>query len=228
MAPPDGTAALKHAPPTGTLAQAAALFFRAASPRLLTSLAGVAWAARLAVPGWGEADAVVAAGILAWWPFQEWLIHVGLLHWRPRRMLGVWVDPFVARKHRAHHQDPWNLEILFIPLRSTLASVPVLAALFGLTLPLPTALTALAVYLSLSVHYEWIHFLVHTRYVPRGGWYRRLWRSHRLHHCKNEHYWYGVGMLTADRVLGTSPVPASVPTSETVRTLGLENALADA
>ena len=37
-----------------------------------------------------------------------------------------------------------------------------------------------------------------------------LWRNHRLHHCKNEHYWFGVTMLSGDRLLGTAPAVADV------------------
>ena len=37
--------------------------------------------------------------------------------------------------------------------------------------------------------YEWIHYLTHTAYRPRGALYRGMWRYHRLHHFKNENYW---------------------------------------
>ena len=66
-----------------------------------------------------------------------------------------------------------------------------------------------------------MHYLVHTRYTPRSARYQRLWRNHRLHHFKNEHYWFGVTMLSADRLLRTAPDPESVERSETARTLGV-------
>jgi sterol desaturase/sphingolipid hydroxylase (fatty acid hydroxylase superfamily) len=69
--------------------------------------------------------------------------------------------------------------------------------------------------------YEWCHFLIHTPYRPRSRYYRNIWRSHRLHHFKNEHFWFGVSSDAADRVLGTSPEQSGVPKSETVRTLGV-------
>jgi sterol desaturase/sphingolipid hydroxylase (fatty acid hydroxylase superfamily) len=47
-----------------------------------------------------------------------------------------------------------------------------------------------------------------------------VWRNHRLHHYKNEHYWFTVTSAgTADRLFGTYPDPASVQTSPTVRSL---------
>ncbi len=45
-------------------------------------------------------------------------------------------------------------------------------------------------------------------------------RHHRLHHYKNEHYWFTVTTAgTADRLLGTYPDAATVETSPTVRRL---------
>ena len=84
------------------------------------------------------------------------------------------------------------------------------------------AATAVAFYLIMTLRYEWTHFLVHTRYRPRSAYYRRLWRNHRLHHCKNENYWYGVTMLGGDRLLRTAPAVDSVTTSATCRSLGIE------
>ena len=47
-----------------------------------------------------------------------------------------------------------------------------------------------------------------------------MWRNHRLHHYKNEHYWFTVTSAgTADRLLGTYPDPAEVRTSKTVKNL---------
>jgi len=70
----------------------------------------------------------------------------------------------------------------------------------------------------LGLGYEWTHYLVHSDYRPRSRAYRAVWRNHRLHHYKNEHYWFTVTTAaTADRVLGTYPDPAEVGTSPTVR-----------
>ena len=47
-----------------------------------------------------------------------------------------------------------------------------------------------------------------------------MWRNHRQHHFKNEHYWFTVTTAgTADRVLGTYPDPATVATSPTAKNL---------
>jgi hypothetical protein len=55
---------------------------------------------------------------------------------------------------------------------------------------------------------------------PRTPFYRAIWRNHRLHHFKNEHYWFTITSSgTADRVLRTHPDPATVPTSLTAKNL---------
>ena len=94
--------------------------------------------------------------------------------------------------------------------------------LWLLLLPLPQAVSGIAIYFTLVLNYEWIHFLIHTSYPPWSRFYRRLWRNHRLHHFKNEKYWYGVTMLSGDRLLDTQPVASDTPRSETCLTLGVE------
>jgi hypothetical protein len=203
-----------------TLREAVPVFFRHASPRILSALALVAAGARAALGGFTLWDGAVCAAIAALWPLQEWGLHVGVLHYRPRRFRGRTIDFLVPRMHRAHHRDPWRLDLVFIPGQVFLYAPLVLLALYGLLLPsLELALTGVAFHLALALHYEWVHFLVHTRVVPRTAWYRRLFRNHRLHHFKNENFWYGVTMLAGDHLLGTAPDADSVPTSPTARAL---------
>jgi sterol desaturase/sphingolipid hydroxylase (fatty acid hydroxylase superfamily) len=205
----------------GTLPDALREFARHASPRILAALAVGFAGARLAIGDLGAWDLVAAGAVAAFWPIQEWSIHVFILHFEPRRVAGRRLDFFVPRMHRAHHRDPWRLELVFIPLPVYLGVPAILALLIGLLLPsLPRVLSVLAVYFALALHYEWIHFLIHTRYPPRSARYRRLWRNHLLHHFKNEHYWYGVTMLGGDRLFGTAADADRVPTSPTARSLG--------
>ena len=81
-------------------------------------------------------------------------------------------------------------------------------------------LTFLVSVAGLGLVYEWTHYLVHSDYRPRSTAFRAVWRNHRLHHYKNEHYWFTVTSAgTADRLLGTYPEPSAVETSPTVRRL---------
>jgi hypothetical protein len=54
--------------------------------------------------------------------------------------------------------------------------------------------------------------------------YRASWRSHRLHHYRNERYWFGVTNPVADHVFGTHPDEDAVPPSRTATTLGADDA----
>jgi hypothetical protein len=203
-----------------TLREALPVFFANASPRILATLLLATGALRVALGGFSLWDLAPLAGLLLFWPLQEWLIHVFVLHYKPVRVFGRTLDFPVPRKHRAHHRDPWNLPLLFIPVHSFLYAVPAVAALWwAITPSLELAATGLVGYYALALHYEWVHFLVHTRVSPKTRLYQRLWKNHRRHHFKSERYWYGVTMLGGDRLLGTDPEPDSVPTSPTARDL---------
>jgi len=205
-----------------SLAAALPVFLRHPSPAILAGALVAVVAARLGVGGFSAADLWPLLALAVVWPFQEWLIHVFLLHARPFTVLGRRFDLALARKHRRHHREPENLAILFIPLASYLYSLPAVALFWWAVTPrLELALTGAAGHLALALRYEWVHYLIHTRYRPRGRWFRRLWRNHRLHHFRNERHWYGVTMLAADRALGTGGDEASVAASPTCRTLGV-------
>lgn len=204
-----------------TLRDAADEFRRHPTPWMIGSVLVAATAARIAVGDWQWTDALVPVVALAAFPFVEWVIHVSILHWRPRRVLGVTADSLLARKHREHHADPRDVPLVFIPWQTLVWLLPTLVAIavfaFG---RLGLGLTFLVTVAALGMVYEWTHFLVHSDYKPRSRSYRAVWRNHRHHHFKNEHYWFTVTTSgTADRVLGTCPDPADVPTSPTARSL---------
>lgn len=213
-----------------TLARARREFARKRSPWIL--LAGIATlgALRAAAGDFGWRDVAAVAVAVAVYPFGEWAIHVYLLHMRPVRFLGREREAAPARAHRAHHEAPDDLSmILLAPLEAAallLLAVPAvvggLALLAGLVAgPLPLGAiwsAALAEYVAIFA-YEWTHFLIHTAYVPQSRRFRSIWRSHRLHHFKNENYWHGITQNVSDRLLGTFPDQGDVPRSGTARTL---------
>ncbi len=208
----------KHAP--RSLRAALPVFYRHGSPRVITGLVIACGTARSWFGGFGPWDVVVVLAVLAYWPFQEWLIHVFILHSRPLRIRGRTIDFQVPRLHREHHRDPWRAELVFIPVRAFLYSPVVTIGIFLLLVPsFAVAMTGATAFFLLTLHYEWVHFLIHTPYAPRTRYYQRLWRNHRLHHFKNEHHWFGVTMLAGDRVLRTSPRAKEVPTSASCRSL---------
>jgi sterol desaturase/sphingolipid hydroxylase (fatty acid hydroxylase superfamily) len=203
---------------------AARAFAGWSSPRVIALALALAVAARVAVGRWSWWDLLGPAIVLAAQPFTEWLIHVFVLHFRPRRIGAVSVDPLVARKHRAHHADPRDTGLVFVPMPALVLLVLGLAAVALPTLPLSRALSVLVAAYAMLFAYEWTHYLIHSSYRPRHRPYRAVWRAHRNHHFRNEHYWFGVTMHLADHVLGTYPERSEVELSPTARTLGVEAA----
>ncbi|OPX12162.1 sterol desaturase family protein [Mycobacterium sp. AT1] len=204
-----------------TLADAAREFSSHPSPWMIGATLTAALAARIAVGDWQVTDALVPAVMLALFPFFEWLVHVVVLHWRPRRVGGVTVDSLLARKHREHHGDPREVSLIFIPWQALAWILPVAGAVALLAFPrIELGLTFLVFLGALGLGYEWCHYLIHSDYKPKTRFYRAIWRNHRQHHFKNEHYWFTVTSSgTADRVLGTHPDPAEVASSPTAKNL---------
>jgi len=204
-----------------TLADAGREFWRHPTPWLFVVALTAAVIARIAVGDWQFTDAVVPFAIAAAFPFLEWTIHVFILHWRPRRVGRLTLDPLLARKHREHHIAPRDVDLVFIPLQSAIGAVVAAVAIALLLFPRTgMGLTFLVVMLTCGLLYEWCHYLVHTDYKPKTAVYRVIWRDHRLHHFKNEHYWFGVTTPgTADRMLRTYPDAATVPASPTAKNL---------
>ncbi|HEX9765460.1 MAG TPA: sterol desaturase family protein [Nitriliruptorales bacterium] len=204
-----------------TLAEAWSVFWRNPSPTFLATLLAGSVGARLAVGDWNAWDLWVPLLMIGFFPFQEWLTHVILLHWKPVRIGRFTLDPWVARKHREHHADPRNVPLIFIPLKTLLVVFPM--TLFVALVVFPTlgrGLTYLATAAATGLVYEWTHYLIHSEYRPRSSAYRAIWRNHRLHHYKNEKYWFTVTTAnTADVVLGTNPDPTTVDRSPTARNL---------
>ncbi|MGO4445062.1 sterol desaturase family protein [Mycobacterium sp. 2YAF39] len=208
-----------------TLAGAAREFVKHPSPWMIGAVLIAAIIARVVVGDWQLTDAVVPLVMLALFPFFEWMIHVFILHWRPKRVGPLTIDPLLSREHRAHHVDPRSIPLIFIPWKSLATWVlPLTVAVAVLAFPrLGMGLTYLVCIGVAGLVYEWTHYLIHTDYKPKTPVYRTIWRNHRNHHYKNEHFWFTVTSSgTADRVLRTYPDPAAVESSPTVKNLHAE------
>ena len=197
-------------------------FWKHPSPWMIATFVAGSVAARVVVGGGSWWELVIPAALVALFPVIEWVIHVAILHWRPRSLGPVRIDSLLAREHRAHHADPRDLPLVFIPWKALLWVLPFYTVVAWLAMPgWPSALSLLVSVYAIMFGYEWTHYLVHSDYRPRSRWYRSVWRNHRLHHYKNEHYWFTVTSAgTADRLFGTYPAdPSAVRTSPTVKAL---------
>jgi Fatty acid hydroxylase superfamily len=213
-----------------TLAEARREFARKRSPWMIAGAVVVVAAVRIAIGDFSWRDLVAVAAMLVVYPFGEWAIHVYLLHMKPFDIAGRRVEPPAARDHREHHEQPNDLSLILLAEKELaqllLLAVPATVALGALVIGLlagavpvgPLVSAVLAGYCAIFV-YEWTHFLIHTAHRPRSRYYRAIWRNHRLHHFKNEHFWHGITNNVSDRVLGTNPEQSSVPRSRTARTL---------
>jgi hypothetical protein len=204
-----------------TLSDAGCEFWKHPSPWMIGATFVASLTARIIVGDWQVTDALVPVAMLAIFPFFEWIIHVVILHWRPKHLGRLKIDPLLAREHRAHHVDPRNIPLIFIPTKSLLWMLPLTIAIALLAFPwLGMGLTYLVFISALGLGYEWTHYLIHSDYKPKTLVYRAIWRNHRNHHYKNEHYWFTVTSSgTADRVLGTYPDATTVATSPTAKNL---------
>ena len=206
-----------------SLADEARFFWSHRNAKVISGAFALAVVLRVVLGGWTRWDAIVLAGMIAAEPFVEWMIHVFILHFKPRKIFGRYIDPHVSRKHRAHHSDPRKVEWIFVPMPVLTRAVPVVLLIYILVFPtFRLGVTASATGLGILLTYEWTHYLIHSRYQPKSRLYRYIWRAHRLHHYKNEKFWFGVTMHAADHVLGTFPSKEAVETSPTCRTLGVE------
>jgi sterol desaturase/sphingolipid hydroxylase (fatty acid hydroxylase superfamily) len=207
-------------------------FLRQPSPPHLIGAVAAALALRLVQGGWSWRDAVVALGLLAATPFVEWTIHVYLLHSPPINLRGRRVEMLTAREHRAHHEAPGVLGGVLLPVYGVLVFLAMIAVVnWLLSFPIDLLLgpprlayasTGVLVSFAILATYEWTHFLIHAPYKPRGRYFKAIWRNHRLHHFKNERYWFGVTSTIGDRVIGTLPDRRSVARSATARSLHAE------
>ena len=213
-----------------TLGQARSEFLAKRSPKLIAAGIALTLAARLVLGGFSWRDLVAAAAMLVIYPFGEWAIHVYLLHLKPFKFRGERTELATARSHREHHEQPNDLYMILLAPSEAAAlmflAVPLIPVLAGLVIaaaggsvPYGALLTGVLTGQVLVAIYEWTHFLIHTAYRPRSRYYRSIWRNHRLHHFKNEHYWHGITNTLGDRAMGTLRDQRDVQKSETARTL---------
>jgi hypothetical protein len=171
------------------------------------------WLAQAAMmPVW-----LVAAGALLFYS-TEYTTHRFMFHARPSRW--AWLRAKQHRLHYDHHLEPARLDLLFLPLWYVVPNLIVLSAIAYAVLRDAAEVSALVLGAMLALlHYEWVHFVAHTPYVPRTGAGRWMKRYHLRHHFVNERLWYGVSNPLMDVVYRTHRDRGAGTRSRTTRVL---------
>lgn len=203
-----------------SLGQALWGFFSHPTASLFLALVIGMWGLRIYIANWNWRDLWVGLFILAIWPIVEWVVHVHILHARPRKIFGLTYDPLFAQIHRAHHRNPYHPHYGIVPVATLVQYCLLIPGVFFVFIVWPRPLTMGAVAATLAFRYELWHYLIHSAYKPKSKWFRKLRDRHWWHHFQHEDYWYGITTTAGDVLLGTNPNPKDVPLSPTVRTLG--------
>jgi hypothetical protein len=205
-----------------TLSGALAYFFRFSGTCFLLAQIIVALLARALLGGATWVDGVIVVAVSIYWPLQEWGAHIALLHAKPKMIFGFKLDPYYARCHRHHHRNPKTLATALLPRRALMILAPIhLLFWWAVTPTLAAMATGVAAFTTATLFYEWIHYLTHTHYRPKGRYLRTVFRNHRMHHYRNEKYWHSFTAPFLDTIFGTGPDAKDVPRSETCHDLGV-------
>jgi len=180
---------------------------------LLAAIAALAVLFALGVVHFSLVAAAIGAALFF---VSEYTTHRFLFHAKPSRV--EWMYRLQHRLHYAHHIDPPNVYLLFLPPWFT---IPVTAMYFGAYIAI-TRDVVLSVCLTFGslcalAYYEWVHYVAHVPFVPLTPYGRWMKKYHLWHHFKNEHLWFGVTNPSMDAVMGTFSRVEAAPRSTTVR-----------
>ena len=153
------------------------------------------------------AEALVIAGVAAYWPIQEWVLHRHVLHARPLRFGRITYETLAARTHKTHHDAPLEPKTTLLPTWTIATLIPLHLLLWGLIAPTRGfACSGIIALGAAALFYEWIHFLTHTAYRPTSNWFRRVKKRHLAHHFHDSSRWFAFAVPSVDDWFGTGDV----------------------
>lgn len=164
----------------------------------------VIWAGTSAPFSWVSGVLIFALGA-GGWPLLEYGIHREVFHFPAKSER---VRSFLYRSHLAHHDDPQEIQLIFVRLSS---SVPMSALLFllfwGVLGQWQKAILAVTGLWAGYLFYEFAHYSAHFR-TPPTPLMRYLKKYHMLHHHQDEQTRFGVTTPLVDWLFGTyRPIP---------------------
>tara|TARA_B100001939_G_scaffold347117_1_gene367763 strand:- start:949 stop:1761 length:813 start_codon:yes stop_codon:yes gene_type:complete len=175
---------------------------------------------------WANVAAVAITYVvypLVWYLAHRYILHGNIFYKNPITAR-TW-----KRVHYDHHQDPYDLSILFGALYTTmpliaLATIPVGYLLDGIG----GAATAFATGLIITCFYEFCHCIMHLSYKPKNEYVKKIKKLHVMHHFQNEKVNYGIMSFWLDKLFGTyQDNPAELEKSPTVFDLGYTAEMAE-
>lgn len=210
-----------------SLSQLASTFFR--YPAILVYLALALGSAMLAVITAKSVLPIIGSAFAAWliWPLVWYLLHRFVLHgkflFRSALTAALW-----KRIHFDHHQDPFDLRVLFGAVHTTLPPIALASIPVGLWIGgVPGAATAFSVGLLVTCLNEFVHCIQHLNVDPKWSLIRKMKQRHLAHHFHSEKGNYGIADFSWDHIFGTLFDSGSkVPKSSTVYNLGYDSAAA--
>lgn len=135
---------------------------------------------------------------LAWHLLHRYILHGNFLYRNPL------TAPAWKRIHYDHHQDPYDLEVLFGALYTTLPTIAIVTMPMGYAIDgWGGAFAGLATGLFTTCFYEFCHCIQHLSYKPRSKFLQRIKKLHLSHHFHNENGNYGITNYFWDKVTGT-------------------------
>ena len=137
------------------------------------------------------------------YPLIWYLVHRNILHgkflFRSPLTAAVW-----KRIHYDHHQDPYDLGVLFGALYTTLPTIVLAVVPAGWLIAGPAGAAAgLAAGCLVTCVYEFSHCVQHLSYKPKSRFMRHIKTRHLEHHFHNEKGNFGITSFFWDHRFGT-------------------------
>jgi len=177
--------------------EAVRVFWEHPTPRIVGVALTVMAACRVSLGPFGPEDLVATVAMAVLWIFQEWALHRYLLHSES--------DNIGSRIHKDHHKvEYFHVCIDSIPL--SVGWTAAATVIFMVLLPLPPTLglSCLFAYMCMGLHYEWSHYLAHTKAVPSTWLWKQSKAAHTKHHLTDDSLWYCFTLPVMDDVFNTS------------------------
>jgi sterol desaturase/sphingolipid hydroxylase (fatty acid hydroxylase superfamily) len=164
---------------------------------------------------------VAAALTVIVYPFVWYVLHRWVLHSQILYKFKV-TAPIWKRIHFDHHQDPYNLIVLFGALYTTLPTIAIVTLPIGYLVGGPAgSAMAFAAGVLTTIFYEFCHCVQHLNTQPKTRFMKEIKQLHLAHHFHNEQGNFGITNYFWDRLLGTFYAKAKLwPKSPTVFNLG--------